>query len=875
MERALRTLSHFAFGVVATLALLFTGEIMVGVFGAVGEPYVSFSLNHEGFVNPVGLEVWGADRAGLKGWDRLVAVDGDLVFGGHDARQKAFQGGVPRVVTYQVEGLDGSRRFVAMPTRVFSPSDLVRSHASQALLGLAFVVIALLLYFLRPGTIEAWAFFGFFATVGACLSAVVNETMLWRFPTTYGYLAPYMSLFGLILVGALSRAFTWKKEGDAAGAVLKRAMWLVAVIALTVSTGIAIAHFVNSGDIHRIIIVERVLYTWLAVGLVTGLTALFIAYRRGRSPRRRARIRQILWAIPVGAGIPTINLFVGSVFDASTISFLWNGFVILLPISTADAIVRHDLLHLNITARRIVGGIFVAAVMGMGLGFALWSMANVVGVTDASATVALAALLFAIAAPVTHRVQRYVESLLRSRRYDAGRLLAHFTARSSTALHLADVIAVLQATLKDAVEPSRFELYQHDGRDDVLIPLVGGQAAIPVDGVLRDVLARSDSTVFDEDQPAPTTLRDAAVCLRLAVANAPVGLLVLGPREDELAYEGGDIAFVESLAGPLAAALVNTRAYEDVQRLNLALEQRVHERTRELEGKNQELALLNQRKDELVATVSHDFRSPLAIIRQNVQTILRDLTAMDEDDLRAFLEGVARQEARLTSMCTNLLDLARLKQGAQRSVAVDMAEIGRSLVDERRQRAGELGVTLSFERVPGAPHVVAGDPSRLEQVLQNLIDNALKFTPKGGRVAVRLVGARVDDGPALRIEVEDTGCGVAAADLPRLFEPFFQVPRQTHVGQGSGLGLAIVKAVVFAHGGTIDASSEEGRGTIFVIHLPIAPESRVSDPLPDTSSSETAPQGLSDDDGSTMTSRDAAERSPEEEAREPIVTRDR
>jgi signal transduction histidine kinase len=859
MSRLVRAFGHLAFGAVAMLAVLFTGEIMVGVFRSVGEPFVSFSLNHEGFVNPVGLEVWGADRAGLRGWDRMVAVDGDLVFGGHDVRQKAFEGGVPRDVVYQVEGLDGSRRFVVIPTRVFSPSDLVRSHASQALLGLAFVVIAVLLYFLRPGTLEAWAFFGFFATVGACLSAVVNETMLWRFPTMYGYLAPFMNLFGLMLVGALSRAFTWKKEGDAAGAVLRRAMWIIALIAFTVSSSIAFAHFLNSGQIHNIIIVERVLYSWLGVGLMVGLSALFIAYRRGKSPRRRARLRQILWAIPVGAGIPTINLFVGSVFDASTISFLWNGFVILLPISTADAIVRHDLLHLNITARRIVGGIFVAAVMGMGLGFVLWTMANVVGVTDASATVALAALLFAVAAPVNHRVQRYVESLLRSRRYDAGRLLAHFTARSSTALHLADVIAVLQATLKDAVEPSRFELYQRDARDDVLIPLVGGTAPIPIDDHLREILERSDSTVFDEDQPAPISLRDAAVSLRLAVANAPVGLLVLGPRSDELAYEGGDIAFVESLAGPLAAALVNTRAYEDVQRLNLALEQRVLERTRELEGKNRELALMNQRKDELVATVSHDFRSPLAIIRQNVQTILRDLTAMEPEDLRSFLEGVARQETRLTSMCTNLLDLARLKQGAQKSVPVDMAEIGKSLVEERRARAQELGLTLSFERVPGAPHVVAGDVDRLQQVLQNLIDNAIKFTPSGGRVSVRLLGERTSEGPALRIEVEDTGCGVAESDLLRLFEPFFQVPRQTHVGQGSGLGLAIVKAVVEAHGGTIEASSEEGRGTIFIIRLPIA--------------RERPPTLLSSGDESTMTERDDA-RLTEETAHDPIANRD-
>src|SRR5690606_33029048 len=148
----------------------------------------------------------------------------------------------------------------------------------------------------------------------------------------------------------------------------------------------------------------------------------------------------------------------------------------------------------------------------------------------------------------------------------------------------------------------------------------------------------SQVALFDDDDRPPPGLEDAVLALRLAVAGEPVGLLVLSARSDARPYEGGDAAFVSSLAGPLAAALVNTRAYAEVEALNQELEARVEARTRELANKNEALALLNRRKDELVATVSHGFRSPLAIIRQNVQTLLRDLKQMAPDDLRSFLE---------------------------------------------------------------------------------------------------------------------------------------------------------------------------------------------------------------------------------------------
>lgn len=854
----MRALAHLVFASLAALALFAAGSTALGVFRLVGAPFPGLSLVEEGLVNPVGLSSWGGGRAGFRMWDRIVAVDGELVFSKDDVVARALSadaGPVGRAVVYQVEGIDRSRRFVELPTRVFTASDLVSSHTMHALLGFVFVVVAVLLYFLRPGTAEAWAFFLFFAALGLVECSVVDMTVLWRLPRLFPALGPFLGVLGFILVAVITRAYT-KVEGarllegrpergepgfDAGvrGQVQKRMVWITAV-SLAISAAIATAMLEVSGDLSRYTVVDSIFYSWLALCTVACFVLLLLGYVRGRSPRRRARVRQILWAWPVGAGIPVLNLFSGHVLQLWPMSQIWNGFLLLVPLATADAIVRHDLLQLNQQARRLVGGLTVAAAVGMVLGFVLWGSVEFLKLDDAPAMVALAALLFAVAAPLTHRVQSYIEDLLYAARYDAGQLVSAFTAKASTSTRVEDVVRELLAISQRSLTPTFLEVWRLDAAADAahgdrhLVPLVGKRARIVVDDAVGALLQHADPQVVDEEgeggvaggldivQRLGDLVAPAAIVVRLAVANEPVGLLVVGERADGQPYEGADIAFAGALAGPLAASLVSTLAFAAVERMNSELEARVHARTAELAQKNDELAALDARKDELVATVSHDFRSPLAVIRQNVQTLLRDLGRMDGDDTRMFLEAIARQEDRLTSMCINLLDLARLKQKVATRTPVDITGLARMIADGLSLRAKERGVDLVVIVDNGC--VVDGDSDRLGQLIQNLVDNALKFTPEGGRVTLRVAAVDGD----VEVVVEDTGVGVPAALLPRVFEPFFQVPSTTHAGQGSGLGLAIVKAVVDAHDGSVVVDSVLGKGTTFRVRLRATPRASLT-----------------------------------------------
>jgi signal transduction histidine kinase len=188
-------------------------------------------------------------------------------------------------------------------------------------------------------------------------------------------------------------------------------------------------------------------------------------------------------------------------------------------------------------------------------------------------------------------------------------------------------------------------------------------------------------------------------------------------------------------------------------------------------------------------------------------------------DQRRFLEVIHRNAERLLRLAGDLLTVARADAGRMqlRRQAMDLGRVVADCAESCRPQAGERGIELELD----APRVaMAGDQQRLAEVVDNLVSNALKFTPPGGRVSLR---ARTDGDRAI-LEVADTGMGIPAAELPSLFKRFYRTERAlTDAIPGTGLGLSISKMIVEAHGGTIAVVSREGAGTRFRVELPAGP----------------------------------------------------
>ena len=229
-------------------------------------------------------------------------------------------------------------------------------------------------------------------------------------------------------------------------------------------------------------------------------------------------------------------------------------------------------------------------------------------------------------------------------------------------------------------------------------------------------------------------------------------------------------------------------------------------------------------KDEFFALVSHELRTPLTSIIGYLELVLDDSDELDPET-RRFLEVVERNAKRLLRLVGDMLFVAQVEAGrlSLETQAVDLGVVASESVEAARPAAERAGVTLALD-VDAAP-TVHGDRDRFGQMLDNLVSNALKFTPAGGRVTVHLSVLRDTAHPGAVLEVTDTGAGIPAGEQGRLFERFFRSSAAMAAAiPGVGLGLTIVKTIAEAHGGSVSLSSAEGRGTTVRIDIPGALE---------------------------------------------------
>ena len=250
-----------------------------------------------------------------------------------------------------------------------------------------------------------------------------------------------------------------------------------------------------------------------------------------------------------------------------------------------------------------------------------------------------------------------------------------------------------------------------------------------------------------------------------------------------------------------------------------------------LEGSNQELIRVNRSKSELLSIVSHELRTPLTSIDGFARLIYErfltdDLIAKCNDATRPTIErvknriGIVRENtARLGRLINDFLDFSRIERGRELEmdfIHVDLSDIIKLTVETYQGLVAEKGLTLSYSgevALNCEPFTVLGDVDRLRQVLSNLVNNAIKFTPRGGQI---IIGTHFVD-EQIQLTIRDTGVGIPKDKLETILEPFEQSGSTASRKGGTGLGLAIVKHIIDHHNGTIRVESEEGVGTTIII----------------------------------------------------------
>jgi signal transduction histidine kinase len=311
---------------------------------------------------------------------------------------------------------------------------------------------------------------------------------------------------------------------------------------------------------------------------------------------------------------------------------------------------------------------------------------------------------------------------------------------------------------------------------------------------------RAENLTLLERASGTSELPHSAVSAPLICGAERVGVLLLENLRNGGRFRESDVGFVQALADLVALAIQKDRLQREAEQARVLQE-------------------ANRLKSELISTLSHEMRTPLASIKGYATALLMEETGWDEATRREFLKIIDEEAQNLQELIADLLESSIIEAGLLRIEREPclLGRLSQRVVEQASLRTRQHRFVVSFP--PEFP-IVEADPRRIEQVLHNLVDNAVKYSPEGGLIVVR---GEVQIGE-VTLSVADQGVGIAPEHLNRLFERFFRI--RSGIGPnvvGTGLGLPIARTIVESHGGRIWAESSVGAGTTFFFTLPAPP----------------------------------------------------
>ncbi|RME70667.1 MAG: FHA domain-containing protein [Planctomycetota bacterium] len=459
---------------------------------------------------------------------------------------------------------------------------------------------------------------------------------------------------------------------------------------------------------------------------------------------------------------------------------------------------------------------------------------------------------FVVEVPLADIERRFIRDLRRDGETGLAERLDVIQRLGSTLNNVLEVDALLERVMDIVVETvSCDRAYAFVVRGGKLVPRVvrrradlSGDGGLAVSATLLSQVMREGKAVFTRDASADERFRGgdsihrfsirSALAVPLLVQESVLGVVYLDRASARRAFEQHDLHILALICNHAASNLSNAQLFEELRvaneqlrkakaeilEWNLELEEKVEQRTRELEAKTAHIVRLNAQKDELLGMVAHDLRSPLTSICGYLDMVDQQLdTGADPEQVRADLAAAREIAAEMTDLLNGLLDVASIESGRV-GVEPRPQRLEPALEACRRQFevvAAARGQSLRFDIDPDLPEL-RFDRRRIVQVLCNLLHNAVKFSGEGGQIVVR---ARRHEGDVV-VSVADSGPGIAPERVEEVFGRFVRDVDSEHGnGSGAGLGLAIARKLVRAHGGRIWAESRPGAGARFYFTLPI------------------------------------------------------
>jgi signal transduction histidine kinase len=562
--------------------------------------------------------------------------------------------------------------------------------------------------------------------------------------------------------------------------------------------------------------------------LASGAASVFFIVRQYRRSTGHARlqVRYVLVAMAILATAAIGSLLL-PLERESPVVLVPSMLMIIAPTIITYAIIKHRLWDIRTVIHKTVLWVAASLIVVVPVYFAVRYLGPTMKLQTSSVALVGALVLFGAFALHFRVVQPWIDHLFARRRHDPAKVVDVFNKEVVNLRGVRDLWKLVRQTLESTVYVADVRMHVARKQQGELTEVEGG-AVFPLTPGMRRWLVTYDQVVDvslleakgprSDDERAlieHCQQRKIEVLLPLIDEMRLLGVVELGEKQNLRAYTRDDFVLLERVRAPATVAVANARLYDQLQDLTVSLERRVEQRTHELREANEKLKEADRQKTKFFANITHELRTPLTMIVAPLEEML--LRQGKERELGDDLHTMHRNALRLLRLINGLLDLAKLDAGQLRlkPMPIRINRLVETTVRSFEPLARRKDVQLDLAPLEG-DDTVFGDPEKLDLVLSNLLANAVKFTPGGGRVDVRVIA----DEEWITLAVRDTGIGIPDDQLERVFDRFAQVdggPDRRY--EGAGIGLSLVKEMVALHRGAIELASRLGEGSEFRVKL--------------------------------------------------------
>lgn len=546
---------------------------------------------------------------------------------------------------------------------------------------------------------------------------------------------------------------------------------------------------------------------------------------------KKIQLKYLILGTIIGYGGGITNYFL---WYKIPIPPLGNIFITFYVAITAYAIAKHRFLDVRLVVARtvaysllllITASFYTASIYLLSLYFYKSSIVE----SQLIVSVVLTLIIALTFQPLRKFLEDTTDKIFFKGAYDINSLLSKLGHIMATNIYLNQITQMLLEELLKSVRVSRgvFVLTEKGKVFDIEAQGYKKTPEFTPSNVFT-LMSQGKILVFDELEESPTKelMRklDINVAAPLKVGQEEVGILMLGEKLSGDVYSNQDLKLLEIFVPEASIAVQNSLAYEEIKRFNVTLKEKVNNATKEIRVANDKLKELDKLKDEFISVTSHELRTPMTAIKSYLWLVLHGKSGkIPNPKMLRYLNLSYLSSERMLILINDLLNVSRIESGRiqinpQPTSLEEMVDL---VLSELSSKALERKLDLSFEKPKEKLPLVMLDRERFPEILTNLVGNAIKFTPIGGKITVEAEKS----GNLMQMSVKDTGVGISEKDMPKLFTKFGRLDNSyTAVSAtgGTGLGLYVTKGLVELHGGKIWVESKLGKGTSFNFTLKVA-----------------------------------------------------